>query len=132
MSGVGCRVSGRGGRGPGTRHPAPFLRAGKGSWGGGLGQGRFIRTINGRAIFVRFIFSDITPTSFRLEQAFSEDGGMSLGRCRGGGLKVAECCRFPGDTPILWRFYAGFRMSPRETGVFPRVFTTLDPHKETP
>lgn len=32
---------------------------------------------NGRAIFVRFIFSDITPKSFRLEQAFSPDGGKS-------------------------------------------------------
>lgn len=34
-------------------------------------------TFNGRAIFVRFVFSDITPTTFRLEQAFSPDGGKS-------------------------------------------------------
>jgi hypothetical protein len=34
-------------------------------------------SFNGRAICVRFIFSDITPTSFRLEQAFSEDGGKT-------------------------------------------------------
>jgi hypothetical protein len=31
----------------------------------------------GRPIEVRFIFSDITPTSFRLEQAFSDDGGTT-------------------------------------------------------
>lgn len=31
----------------------------------------------GRAIYVRFIFSDITPISFRLEQAFSADGGKT-------------------------------------------------------
>jgi hypothetical protein len=34
-------------------------------------------SLNGRAILVRFIFSDITPKSFRLEQAFSDDGGKS-------------------------------------------------------
>jgi hypothetical protein len=41
------------------------------------GRGEFYNqeTFNGRAIFVRFIFSDITRTSFRLEQAFSNDGG---------------------------------------------------------
>jgi hypothetical protein len=31
----------------------------------------------GKAIFVRFVFSDIMPTSFRLEQAFSADGGKT-------------------------------------------------------
>lgn len=43
------------------------------------GRGEFYNqeTFNGRAIFVRFIFSDITPTTFRLEQAFSADGGKS-------------------------------------------------------
>jgi hypothetical protein len=43
------------------------------------GRGEFYdqETLNGRAIFVRFIFSDITPTAFRLEQAFSDDGGKS-------------------------------------------------------
>ncbi|HUS12273.1 MAG TPA: hypothetical protein VMZ30_17535 [Pyrinomonadaceae bacterium] len=34
-------------------------------------------SLNGRAIFVRFIFSEITRNSFRLEQAFSEDGGKT-------------------------------------------------------
>lgn len=43
------------------------------------GRGEFYNqeTFNGRSIFVRFIFSDITPTSFKLEQAFSADGGKS-------------------------------------------------------
>jgi hypothetical protein len=43
------------------------------------GRGEFFNQepLNGRAIFVRFIFSDVTPKSFRLEQAFSDDGGKS-------------------------------------------------------
>ncbi|MGH9382190.1 MAG: hypothetical protein ACRD2Z_16505 [Thermoanaerobaculia bacterium] len=43
------------------------------------GRGEFYNQelFNGRAVYVRFIFSDITPTSFRLEQAFSEDGGKT-------------------------------------------------------
>jgi hypothetical protein len=43
------------------------------------GRGEFYdqEQFAGRAVFVRFIFSDITPTSFRLEQAFSADGGRS-------------------------------------------------------
>jgi hypothetical protein len=43
------------------------------------GRGEFYNqeTYDGRAIFVRFIFSEITATSFRLEQAFSADGGKS-------------------------------------------------------
>jgi hypothetical protein len=41
------------------------------------GRGEFFdqETLNGRAIFVRFVRSDITPDSCRFEQAFSEDGG---------------------------------------------------------
>jgi hypothetical protein len=34
-------------------------------------------TLNGRAIFVRFVISDITPNSCRFEQAFSDDGGKT-------------------------------------------------------
>jgi hypothetical protein len=43
------------------------------------GRGEFFdqEMFQGAAIFVRFIFSDITPTSFRLEQAFSADGGKT-------------------------------------------------------
>ena len=43
------------------------------------GRGEFFNqeTYNGRAIFVRFIFSDITANSFRFEQAFSDDGGKT-------------------------------------------------------
>ena len=33
--------------------------------------------LNGRAIFVRFVISDITPNSCRFEQAFSVDGGKT-------------------------------------------------------
>jgi len=43
------------------------------------GRGEFYdqETFQGAAIYVRFIFSDITSTSFRLEQAFSTDGGKT-------------------------------------------------------
>ena len=43
------------------------------------GRGEFYAadTLNDRAIFVRFIFSDLTPKTFRLEQAFSDDGGKT-------------------------------------------------------
>lgn len=43
------------------------------------GRGEFYNqeSFNGRAIFVRFIFSDITASTFGLEQAFSDDGGMT-------------------------------------------------------
>jgi hypothetical protein len=43
------------------------------------GRGEFFNqdTFRGSAIFVRFVFSDITPQSFRLEQSFSSDGGKT-------------------------------------------------------
>jgi len=43
------------------------------------GRGEFYdqETINGRVIFVRNIWSDITPTSCHFEQAFSDDGGRT-------------------------------------------------------
>jgi hypothetical protein len=43
------------------------------------GRGEFYSadTLDGRAIFTRFIFSDIKTTSFQLEQAFSGDGGKT-------------------------------------------------------
>lgn len=34
-------------------------------------------TLNGRAIFVRFVITVITPDSCRFEQAFSDDGGKT-------------------------------------------------------
>lgn len=43
------------------------------------GRGEFFdqETINGRAVLVRFVISDITPTSCRFEQSFSDDGGKT-------------------------------------------------------
>lgn len=41
------------------------------------GRGEFYNqdTLNGRSILVRFVILDITPTSCRFEQSFSDDGG---------------------------------------------------------
>lgn len=43
------------------------------------GRGEFFsqETFNDRAIFVRFVISDITPNSCRFEQSFSSDGGKT-------------------------------------------------------
>jgi len=43
------------------------------------GRGEFYdqETFDGRAIYVRFVISDITPNSCRFEQSFSEDGGKT-------------------------------------------------------
>jgi hypothetical protein len=43
------------------------------------GRGEFFGEDNleGRAILVRFVFANITPKSFRFEQAFSADGGRT-------------------------------------------------------
>jgi hypothetical protein len=43
------------------------------------GRGEFFdqETLNARAIVVRFVISDITPTSCHFEQAFSDDGGKT-------------------------------------------------------
>lgn len=43
------------------------------------GRGEFYdqEMFNDRSIFVRFIFSDITANTFKLEQAFSDDGGKT-------------------------------------------------------
>jgi hypothetical protein len=43
------------------------------------GRGEFLNqeTLNGRAILVRFVISDITSTSCRFEQSFSDDGGKT-------------------------------------------------------
>jgi ketosteroid isomerase-like protein len=43
------------------------------------GRGEFYNqeTLNGRAILVRFVISDVTPDSARFEQSFSDDGGKT-------------------------------------------------------
>ncbi len=43
------------------------------------GRGEFYAadTLGDRAILARFIFSEVTATTFRLEQAFSDDGGKT-------------------------------------------------------
>lgn len=43
------------------------------------GRGSFFdqESYNGRTILVRSVFSDITPASYRMEQAFSDDGGVT-------------------------------------------------------
>jgi hypothetical protein len=43
------------------------------------GRGEFYdrESFNGRAIFVRFVFSDITANAFKFEQSFSDDGGKT-------------------------------------------------------
>jgi len=43
------------------------------------GRGEFFdqETLNGRAIYVRFVISDISPNLGRFEQAFSDDGGKT-------------------------------------------------------
>jgi len=48
-----------------------------GSFKNGRGEFYAQETLNGRAIFVRFVISDITPNSVRFEQAFSDDGGKT-------------------------------------------------------
>jgi hypothetical protein len=43
------------------------------------GRGEFISqdTLNGRAIFTRYVWSDITPNSAHFEQSYSDDGGKT-------------------------------------------------------
>jgi|SRR5579863_711559 len=43
------------------------------------GRGEFFdqEPLNGRAIYVRWVWSDITPNSCRFEQSFSDDGGKT-------------------------------------------------------
>jgi hypothetical protein len=43
------------------------------------GRGEFYdqEPLNGRAIYVRFVISDVTPDSCRFEQSFSDDGGKT-------------------------------------------------------
>ncbi len=48
-----------------------------GRWKDGRGEFYDHEEWNGRWILVRFVWSDITPTSAHFEQAFSEDGGKT-------------------------------------------------------
>jgi hypothetical protein len=48
-----------------------------GGFKGGRGEFYSDETLDGRPIRVRFVISDITPTSVRFEQAFSGDGGKT-------------------------------------------------------
>lgn len=48
-----------------------------GSWSNGRGVFYDQEPFEGRAVFVRFIFSNLTPTTFRLEQSYSADGGTT-------------------------------------------------------
>jgi len=48
-----------------------------GGFAGDRGEFYNQETFESRAVFVRFIFSDIAATTFRLEQAFSADGGKT-------------------------------------------------------
>jgi hypothetical protein len=43
------------------------------------GRGSFFGqdTVDGRVVLVRFVISDITPTSARFEQSYSDDDGKS-------------------------------------------------------
>ena len=43
------------------------------------GRGEFYdqETYDGREVFVRFVFSDITQNAFKFEQSFSDDGGKT-------------------------------------------------------
>jgi hypothetical protein len=48
-----------------------------GSFSGGRGEFYSQETLDGRAILVRFVISDITATSCHFEQAYSADGGKT-------------------------------------------------------
>ena len=60
------------GRNPGRLDP-PVV----GSFKDGIGTFLSADTFNGRRILVRFLWSDITDTTCRWEQAFSTDGGTT-------------------------------------------------------
>jgi Raf kinase inhibitor-like YbhB/YbcL family protein len=69
------------------------------------GRGEFYdqETYRGRAIFVRFVISDITASSVHFEQAFSDDGGKTWEV-----NWIADDTRIAGDEP---KDTPGFRLS---------------------
>jgi hypothetical protein len=60
-----------------SRHGGTLSQPTIGGFKNGRGEFYDQETFNGRAIFVRFVISDITPNSCRFEQAFSDDGGKT-------------------------------------------------------
>lgn len=48
-----------------------------GGFSDGIGAFYNQEIFDGRAVYVRFVFSEVTPTTFRFEQAFSTDGGTT-------------------------------------------------------
>jgi hypothetical protein len=48
-----------------------------GEFKNGRGEFNGADTLNGRVILVRFVIYDVTPTSAKFEQAFSDDGGKT-------------------------------------------------------
>ena len=57
----------------GTLSSTPLI----GEFKNGRGELYDQETFNGRMILVRFVWSDITPNSHRVEQSFSDDGGKT-------------------------------------------------------
>ncbi len=60
-----------------ARHPTDIGPPVRGGFEDGVGTFLGDDTLNGRPIKMRFLWSKITPTSARWEQAFSPDGGAT-------------------------------------------------------
>lgn len=60
-----------------ARHPHQLDAPVVGRFEGGIGTFLADDTFNGKPIRVRYLWSDITPTSARWQQAVSEDGGAT-------------------------------------------------------
>jgi hypothetical protein len=67
--------------------------------------------VNGRAIFVRFVVSNITPDSCRFEQLFSDDGGKTweVNWIAIDTRMKAELVKAHGTPPQIMRFLPSFR-----------------------
>jgi hypothetical protein len=60
-----------------ARNGAFSMPATVGKWENGRGEFYDHEELNGRWILVRYVWSDVTPTSAHFEQAFSTDGGRT-------------------------------------------------------
>jgi hypothetical protein len=60
-----------------NRRGGVLFRPSIGEFTNGRGEFYAQEDLDGRAILVRFVISDITPESCRFEQAFSDDGGKT-------------------------------------------------------